>query len=118
MILAGTGLDSFTDPADITVLYPFAGLEWLFVVLGFVLLLGWHVVQMRDENKEYDEALDLYDRVGMARTMNFGTSDRTSTAEDIEAAEAEVGVGQGRESARATTKPGDGARGDRDTTDN
>jgi len=111
--LAGTGLDSFTDPADITVLYPFPGWEVLLVVLALGLLLGWHIVQMRDENKEYDEALDLYRRVGMDRAMNFGASERPSTDEDIEAAEAEVGGGN--ESARATTKPGEGDRADRRT---
>ncbi|MDQ4036929.1 MAG: hypothetical protein M3313_00905 [Actinomycetota bacterium] len=111
MILAGTGLDSFSDPADITALYPFTGWEWLLVVVGLVLLLGWHVVQMRDENKEYDEALELYGQVGMERAMNFGGSEQPSTAEDIEAAEAAVGTGQ--QSARAKNKPAEGERTER-----
>ncbi|MDQ3576415.1 MAG: hypothetical protein M3443_02185, partial [Actinomycetota bacterium] len=97
----------------ITVLYPFAGWEWLLVVLGFVLLLGWHVLQMRDENKEYDEALELYGQVGMERAMNFVASERPSTGEDIEAAEAAVGTGQ--QSARANDEPGEGKRADRRT---
>lgn len=115
MITAGTGLDSFTDPADITVLYPFAGWEVLFVAVGLLLLLGWHILQLRDENKEYDEALELYSRVGMERAMNFGGSERPSTDEDIEAVEAEVGAGQ--ESARTKNRPGAGRRADGSATE-
>ncbi|MDQ3576761.1 MAG: hypothetical protein M3443_03995 [Actinomycetota bacterium] len=91
MILAGTGLDSFTDPADITVLYPFAGWEWLLVVVGLVLLLGWHIIQMRDENKEYDEALELYEEVGMQRAMRFGGISYLDTDEDIDEVRAHAG---------------------------
>jgi hypothetical protein len=103
--LAGTGLDSFTDPADITTLYPFAGWEVLLVVIGFVLLFGWHVAQMRDENKEYDEAIELYSRVGMERAMHFGGVSHLDTDEDIEAVEAKAGEGH---------RPGPGRPADRD----
>lgn len=91
MIIAGTGLDSFTNPADITALYPFPGFEVVFVVVGVLLLLGWHIRQMRDENKEYDEALDLYERVGMDRAMHFGGISHLDTDEDIDAVRAHVG---------------------------
>ena len=91
MIIAGTGLGSFTNPADITALYPFPGFEVVFVVVGVLLLLGWHIRQMRDENKEYDEALELYERVGMDRAMHFGGISHLDTDEDMDAARAHVG---------------------------
>ncbi len=114
MIIAGTGLDSFTNPEDITALYPFPGWEGLLVVVGVLLLLAWHIRQMRDENKEYDEALDLYEEVGMVRAMHFSGSEDPVTDEDIEAVEA--GVGKGQQSARAKNRPGRGDRTDRSAT--
>jgi hypothetical protein len=91
VIIAGTGLDSFTNPADITALYPFPGFEVVFVVVGVLLLLGWHIRQMRDENKEYDEALELYERVGIERAMHFGGVSHLSADEDIDEVRAHVG---------------------------
>ena len=91
MIIAGTGLDSFTNPADITALYPFPGFEVVFVVVGVLLLLGWHIRQMRDENKEYDEALELYERVGIERAMHFGGVSHLSADEDIDEVRARAG---------------------------
>ncbi len=91
MILAGTGLDSFTNPADITALYPFPGWEALFVVVGVLLLIGWHIRQMQVENKEYDDALELYESVGMERAMHFGGVSQLNADEDMEEARAQVG---------------------------
>lgn len=91
MIIAGTGLDSFTNPADITALYPFPGWEALFVVVGVLLLLGWHVRQMQVENKEYEQALELYGKVGMQRAMHFGGVSHLDTDEDIDEVRTHVG---------------------------
>jgi len=91
VIIAGTGLDSFTNPADITALYPFPGFEVVFVVVGVLLLLGWHIRQMRDENKEFDEALELYERVGIERAMHFGGVSHLSADEDIDEVRAHGG---------------------------
>lgn len=99
----GTGLDSFTDPANITVLYPFPGTEVLLVVVGVALLLAWHIRQMRDENSEYDEALELYEKVGMDRAMHFGSSSRLVTDEDIDVVRTEVSHEQ---TTAADTDPG------------
>ncbi len=90
MIIAGTGLDSFNDPEGITALYPFPGWEVALVILGAALLIAWSVRQMLDENKEYDEAIRLYERVGMERAMNFSGSTHLDTDQDIEAVEAQV----------------------------
>ncbi|MBA2417312.1 MAG: hypothetical protein H0V64_15800 [Geodermatophilaceae bacterium] len=86
----GTGLDSFSNPADITVLSPFDGWEGLFVAVGVLLWIGWHVSQIRAENKEYDEALVLYERVGMERAMHFGGGTHLVNDEDIDVARADM----------------------------
>ncbi len=106
MILAGTGLDSFTNPADITALYPFPGWEALFVVVGVLLLIGWHIRQMRAENQEYDDALELYEKVGMERAMHFGGISHLDTDEDIEA----VQVGEPHVRSEDERREGDESR--------
>jgi hypothetical protein len=105
----GTGLDSFTDPESITVLYPFAGWEGLFVVVGVLLWIGWHVRQVRAENKEYDEALELYERVGVERAMHFGGSTHLVTEEDIEVVRAEMAEGNAGPGPVETAPDSDGS---------
>lgn len=65
----GTGLDSFTNPQDIGVLYPFAGSEVFLAVLGILLWLAWHVAQIVGENREHSKAIALYRKVGTARAL-------------------------------------------------
>lgn len=84
-----TGIDSFTNPAELGVLYPFRGIEVVLVLLAVALWVGWHVVQIRKENKEYRDALQLYRRVGMERALHFGGGGDIATEEDIEKAEQE-----------------------------
>jgi len=108
--MAGTGLDSFNDPEGITALYPFPGWEVLLVILGAALLIGWNVRQMLDENKEYDEAIRLYERVGMERAMNFSGSARPGTFEDIEAVEAQLSDTRDDEATRDGSEPGPASR--------
>jgi hypothetical protein len=67
-----TGLDSFSNPNAIEALYPFTGWEVPLAILGIVAWLVWHVLQMREEDKEYGKALDLYDEIGLDRAMHFG----------------------------------------------
>lgn len=107
----GTGLDSFTDPAGITVLYPFAGWEVLFVVIGVVLWIGWHVRQVREENKDYDDALELYERVGMERAMRFGGSTHLVTDEDIQVIRSEMAEGDAGSRPAGTPPDRDGSPG-------
>lgn len=104
--MAGTGLDTFNDPEGITALYPFPGWEVLLVVVGAALLIAWNVRQMLDENKEYDEAIRLYDRVGMERAMNFSGGALQGTFEDIEAVEAQVSDSRNDEMPRDKGEPG------------
>lgn len=34
--------------------YPFQGAEWLFVLLGIAFWIGFHVLQIRQERREWD----------------------------------------------------------------
>lgn len=56
-----TGIDSFVDPAGIGPLYPFVGTEVALAVLGIVLWIAWHILQTRDESREWTEAEAAFD---------------------------------------------------------
>ena len=68
-----TGLNSYSNPQDIGPLYPGVDLEWLMVIVLVALWLLWHVFQISSEEKEYREAVKLYDQVGMKRAMHYST---------------------------------------------
>ena len=70
-----TGLSSFSNPQEIGALYPGAGCEWVMVIVLFALWVLWHVYQMREENKEYRDALKIYEEVGMERAMHRATGE-------------------------------------------
>ncbi len=40
---------------DIGPIYPFVGWEFTMFILGLVFWIGWHIVQIRAENKEFDD---------------------------------------------------------------
>lgn len=44
------------DLADVGAIYPFQGSEVLMTLICVAFWLGWHVIQMRRENKELEEA--------------------------------------------------------------
>ncbi len=48
-----TGMvDSWANVDVAGPIYPFVGVEPLFVVLGLVFWVGWHVIQIREESSE------------------------------------------------------------------
>ena len=71
--MASTGLDSFTNPAEIGAIYPGVGAETAMLGILVALWVAWHVFQMRQEEAEYREALKLYREVGMERAMHHAT---------------------------------------------
>ncbi len=73
-LAVSTGLDSFSNPSEIGPLYPFVGAEWLFLVVGVVLWIGWHVLQIRMENRDNARAVETYERIGLDRVMFYGGS--------------------------------------------
>jgi hypothetical protein len=51
-----TGLESWnTNLLDVGPLYPFAGTEMLWALIGIATWVVWHLIQIRAENKVYDE---------------------------------------------------------------
>ena len=47
--------------------YPFQGAEWLFVLLGVVFWIGFHVLQIRQERKEWDHHMTATTEVDLTR---------------------------------------------------
>ena len=56
-----TGIQSWTNPGDIGPIYPFAGSEVPLAIIGFALWILWHVLQTREENREWKEAEEAFD---------------------------------------------------------
>lgn len=42
------------DLKDVGAIYPFQGLEWLFVLLGLIFWIGWHVIQTMQESEQIE----------------------------------------------------------------
>ena len=40
---------------DIGPIYPFVGWEGTMVVIAFIFWIGWHIVQVRSENRQHEE---------------------------------------------------------------
>jgi hypothetical protein len=68
--MASTGLDSFTNPAEIGAMYPGVGAETAMLGILVALWLAWHFVQVYQEESEYREAVKHYREVGMERAMH------------------------------------------------
>lgn len=64
-----TGISSWSNPSEITAIYPFPGIEWLLVIAGFVFWIWWHIKQIREENRSLEEAAEHYRREGVRGTM-------------------------------------------------
>ncbi len=59
--MSTTGIENWAvDLKDVGAIYPFQGLEGLFVIVGVALWIGWHVLQMRAENKDYEDQVGKY----------------------------------------------------------
>lgn len=51
--MSTNGLTSWAvDLKDIGAIYPFQGWEIVMVILGFAFLIGWFIIQTRQENAE------------------------------------------------------------------
>ena len=81
--MASTGLDSFANPADIGAIYPGVGAETAMVGILVALWVGWHFLQIHQEENEYREAVKLYREVGMERAMHHATG-TIATADEVQ----------------------------------
>ncbi|MGH8631403.1 MAG: hypothetical protein ACREU7_11665 [Burkholderiales bacterium] len=56
---------------DIGPIYPFVGWEFILFVLGLIIWIGWHVMQMRAEDREFEEgAARLKGQGGMRKALD------------------------------------------------
>ena len=65
-----TGISSWLNPESITAIYPFVGTEVLLTIAGVVFWVWWHIKQIRDENRELDEAAAAHREEGLHNVMN------------------------------------------------
>lgn len=64
------GLESWAvDLKDVGAIYPFQGTEVVMVILGLVFWVGWHILQMRQEEAEIAEEMKAKDRGDTARKL-------------------------------------------------
>lgn len=69
--MSSTGVDTWANPGDIGVLWPFAGgIATALVAISIAAWIIWHVVQVRAENREYEDAVNLYGEIGLERVMH------------------------------------------------
>ena len=58
--MSTNGMTSWAvDLANVGAIYPFQGMEVLLVLLGLIFWLGWHVLQIRQENEDLDKQARL-----------------------------------------------------------
>jgi hypothetical protein len=51
-----TGIESWDgNMLDLGPLYPFVGSEGIMVIIAVIFWIGWHVLQIRMENRTHDE---------------------------------------------------------------
>ena len=53
--MSTNGMTSWAvDLITVGAIYPFQGGEVLFVILGLIFWIGWHIMQTRQETEEYE----------------------------------------------------------------
>jgi hypothetical protein len=58
--MSTNGMTSWAvDLANVGAIYPFQGMEVLLVLLGLIFWLGWHVLQIRQENEDLEKQARL-----------------------------------------------------------
>lgn len=51
-----TGIEAWKNLADIEAIYPFVGSEVMWVIIGLVLWIVWHVLQISAEKEHHEKA--------------------------------------------------------------
>ena len=55
--------------ADIGPIYPFVGAEWLFVLIGVVYWVVWHIRQISNENQNLADQEQRLKSGGLSKTL-------------------------------------------------
>jgi len=55
-----TGIETWKNLAEIGPLYPFVGTEVVLVIVGLVLWVVWHVLQISAEKEHHQEVVDHF----------------------------------------------------------
>jgi len=71
-----TGIETWNQNLlDIGPMYPFAGSEMLWFLIGLATWILWHVLQARMENKVYDEEDHVFtDKAKLATAMEISAA--------------------------------------------
>lgn len=71
-----TGIETWNQNLlDIGPMYPFPGTEVLWVLIGLVTWIIWHLIQLRMENSVYDEEDQLFtDKQKLATAMEMSAA--------------------------------------------
>lgn len=72
-----TGIETWNmNMLDIGPMYPFPGTEVFLVLVGLGTWIVWHIVQVRAENKVYDEEERMFsDKEKLANAMNISNAE-------------------------------------------
>lgn len=54
------GSDWAVDLANVGAIYPWRGLELVMVIVAVIAWIGWHVIQIRQENDDYKDDIRRY----------------------------------------------------------
>lgn len=54
------GSDWAVDLANVGAIYPWQGSEVWMVILAFIFWIGWHIIQVRQENADYADDIRRY----------------------------------------------------------
>ena len=55
-----TGIESWKNLAEIGPIYPFVGTEGILVLIGVVLWVGWHLLQICHEKQYHSKAKKFF----------------------------------------------------------
>ena len=58
------------DLAEVGPVYPFQGAEFLMFIIGLVFWIGFHLLQHRQENEEYERELSVGDPEKIAHNID------------------------------------------------
>lgn len=69
--MSTNGMTSWAvDLKDVAAIYPFQGSEVLFVIIGIVFWVGFHILQLRNEAREIQHEMEVKDGDATRRAID------------------------------------------------